>query len=77
MTYLTLKEATRLFQQAHIQNALERHNNVVTATARELGISQSRLSNKLKELGMRVAREPAVIVKATRTVEFNQPSERA
>ena len=47
-----LREATRAFQRAFIQRALARNTGNRSATAKEIGISRSRLYELLAELGL-------------------------
>jgi transcriptional regulator with PAS, ATPase and Fis domain len=48
----TLESRVDHVEQRIIEEALRRHNNHRTATARELGISRVTLYNKMKKFGM-------------------------
>lgn len=47
------KKAKDTFEKEFITNALARNNDNITSTASEIGMAQSNLSRKLKELGLR------------------------
>jgi two-component system nitrogen regulation response regulator NtrX len=53
--YFTLRfrEARDRFESDYLRAALERHGGNITAAAGEIGMAQSNLSRKLKELGLR------------------------
>jgi two-component system nitrogen regulation response regulator NtrX len=49
---IDFKTARTLFEKEYLQRALEANNGNITSTARAIGMAQSNLSRKLKELGL-------------------------
>ena len=47
------KTSHRMFENDYFSAVLARHDNNITATAAAIGMAQSNLSRKLKELGLR------------------------
>jgi DNA-binding NtrC family response regulator len=52
-TVWSLGDATRDFQIAHIQNAIDKHRGNMTAAADLLGLHRSNLYRKMRQLGMK------------------------
>ncbi len=50
---LDFRSARDTFERDYLQNSLAKHNNNITAAAAAIGMAQSNLSRKLKELGLR------------------------
>ncbi len=50
---LTYQEAKIDFERDYFREVLEKNSGVITATASAIGMAQSNLSRKLKELGLR------------------------
>ncbi|MFW5774993.1 MAG: sigma-54-dependent transcriptional regulator [Chitinivibrionales bacterium] len=51
---LDFKDAKAAFERDYLKTALARNNGNITATAREIGMAQSNLSRKLKDLGTQI-----------------------
>ncbi len=50
---MDFKDAKAAFEREYLKTALDRNNGNITATAREIGMAQSNLSRKLKDIGHR------------------------
>jgi two-component system NtrC family response regulator len=49
---VTLKDAREALEREMVQNALQRHNNKITAASAELGISRPTLYELMEKLGI-------------------------
>ena len=50
---ISLGDATRDFQVAHIQQVIDRHRGNMTVAAEALGLHRSNLYRKMRQLGMK------------------------